>query len=112
MSALRSIIEELSAPSLLFVYGTLKKGHSAHAQMKGAVFVGTATTASKYVVKDLSGGGIGIIPGGNDSVDGELYMVPREHLKRLDAYEDQEFRRSTVKLSDGLKAYAYLYFPV
>jgi len=104
---IRKILEELNSPRL-FVYGTLMKNRSGHDQMKGAVFLGTVSTKPSYTVRNLSGGGIGVAPGGNSTVSGELYQVTGKHLRRLDTYEKREFRRSTVTLSDDSKAYAYL----
>lgn len=72
---------------LLFVYGTLKRGESNHAQLEGARFVKRASTAPEYELVDL-GGFPALLEDGSTAVSGELYDVDDDHLAALDAFED------------------------
>jgi len=96
----------------LFVYGTLKRGFSAHELLtnQGAVLLREARTASQY--KLLS---VGWFPGmvsdsEGQGVLGELYEVNEDVLSRLDRYENTPhlFARESVELDDGSQAVAYL----
>lgn len=74
--------------TLLFVYGTLKRGCSNHAQMAGQKFVGEARTAPGYRLYD-AGGYPGLVPDASDrdGVTGEVWSVDVAALQRLDAFE-------------------------
>ena len=71
----------------LFVYGTLMTGFGANPMLQaGAELLGTATVDGKMY--DINGGFPGIILGGEDKVQGELYEVTDDAiLPRLDSYE-------------------------
>jgi gamma-glutamylcyclotransferase (GGCT)/AIG2-like uncharacterized protein YtfP len=94
---------------LLFVYGSLKRGHSNHAQLSGAEFCGEAQTAAGYALY-----GAGAYPAlaeeGQGRVRGELYAVPLESFGRLDEFEccPWLYERRRIRLSDGRPAQAYL----
>ena len=73
--------------SLIFVYGSLKRGYGLHHLLAGQAFRGPATTFPLYRIFDL-----GSYPGLVDwpeglAVQGELYQVDSECLKRLDEAE-------------------------
>jgi gamma-glutamylcyclotransferase (GGCT)/AIG2-like uncharacterized protein YtfP len=68
----------------VFVYGTLKKGHSNHAVLRGADFVCHAYIRG-YDMYHL-GGFPGIIEG-NGEVYGEVYKITDDHLPWLDRLE-------------------------
>ena len=74
--------------SLLFVYGTLKRGCCNHHQMAGQTFVGPARTPPGFRLYDI-GGYPGIVPRqeDRDGVVGEVWSVDDEALRRLDAFE-------------------------
>jgi gamma-glutamylcyclotransferase (GGCT)/AIG2-like uncharacterized protein YtfP len=90
---------------LLFVYGSLLRGCENHAELGGARFVGTCSTASVYGLTTTAGYPA-LIPGAA-SVPGELYAVSEELLLRLDAFEGADYRRDQVVLEDGRTALAY-----
>jgi gamma-glutamylcyclotransferase (GGCT)/AIG2-like uncharacterized protein YtfP len=86
----------------IFVYGTLKRGCSNHAQLAGQKFLGPARTVPGYRLFDL-GGYPGIVAVGEDveGVTGEVWAVDAECLRRLDAFEGVHeglYRRETLPL--------------
>ena len=74
--------------SLVFVYGTLKRGGSNHHFMAGQKFVGTARTPPGFRLYDL-GGHPGMIakPDDNEGVTGEVWSVDADCLAQLDILE-------------------------
>jgi gamma-glutamylcyclotransferase (GGCT)/AIG2-like uncharacterized protein YtfP len=92
--------------SVLFVYGTLRKGSSNHERLEGARFAGACSTASEYDITH-SAGYPALVPGSR-AVAGELYDVDETLLSRLDAFEGDDYRRATVRLADGELAIAYV----
>ena len=88
--------------SLLFVYGTLKRGCSNHHHLAGQTFVGVARTAPGYRLVDL-GGYPGIVASAVDreGVVGEVWSVDPVALQRLDAFEGVPaglYRRVPIRL--------------
>jgi gamma-glutamylaminecyclotransferase len=77
-----------TAKTILFVYGTLKRGEPNAFRMAGQEFLGEAVTAAKYRVIDL-----GPYPGlvrdaaNGLAVRGELYAVDAACLAALDEFE-------------------------
>ncbi len=94
----------------LFVYGTLRRGASAHRLLAGARHVGPARTAPAYTLVAFDWYP-GLVPGGETSVIGELYDVPPADLAALDAYEGAGFERGPVRLDDGGEAIAWFVRP-
>lgn len=92
--------------SVLFVYGTLKRGFSNHGQMQGARFLGAVETRPVYTLRHL-GSYPALTPGGTTPISGELYEVTVAHFARLDEFEGPPYERITVALSDGTEAIAY-----
>lgn len=100
--------------SKIFVYGSLKRGKSAHHFMErhNAVFLREDVTNTRYHIYK-----VGWFPGmGEDSmvvggVVGEVYEVTDECLAALDQYEGapELFRREEIELSNGDRVLAYLY---
>jgi gamma-glutamylaminecyclotransferase len=93
----------------VFVYGTLRRGQRNHPQLRGAAFLGEATTAPRYDVIDL-----GPYPGlvaGTSPVAGEVWTVSAELLAALDAFEGVPtlYTRGPVELADGRPAHAYFW---
>jgi gamma-glutamylcyclotransferase (GGCT)/AIG2-like uncharacterized protein YtfP len=74
--------------TLLFVYGTLKRGCSNHGQLADQTFLGVARTPSGYRLYDL-GGYPAIVAKSDDAegVVGEVWSVDDDALKRLDYFE-------------------------
>jgi gamma-glutamylaminecyclotransferase len=87
--------------SLIFVYGSLKRGYALHHLLEGQAFLGPVTTCPLYRIFDL-----GSYPGLVDwpeglAVQGELYEVDAECLKRLDEAEGVDeglYARRIIKL--------------
>jgi len=87
---------------LLFVYGTLMRGESAHALLgPTARFVGEAQTEPRFTLLDM-GEYPALVEGGTTAVRGELYEIDAELLAVLDRYEDvpELYERRTLRLGD------------
>ena len=74
--------------TLVFVYGTLKRGGGNHHFLAGQAFVDEARTARGYTLYDLSGYP-GMVRQDDDDtgVMGEVWSVDDECLARLDVLE-------------------------
>ena len=105
--------------TLLFVYGTLRRGLRLHHHMQGAVYVGEARTAGSLY-------DIGTYPGLLLSpscgwVSGELFKVDEKMIQSLDAVEEynpeepehSEYLREVVTVwtptGAPMKAVAYIF---
>lgn len=76
-------------PTILFVYGTLKRGLANHHLMAGQHFIGDAITRPLYRVLDLGPHPGLIVDEANGlAVSGELWAVSAECLARLDEFEE------------------------
>jgi gamma-glutamylaminecyclotransferase len=89
--------------SLLFFYGTLKRGCSTHGQLAGQTFVGEARTPPGFRLFDL-GGYPGLVADANDreGVTGEVWSIDPEGLARLDRFEGTHeglYRREPIALA-------------
>ncbi|MCC6737584.1 MAG: gamma-glutamylcyclotransferase [Planctomycetia bacterium] len=95
--------------TLVFAYGTLRRGERSHGMLADAVFAGEARTRPEFELADL-GGHPALVEGGSTSVVGEAWQVDALTLARLDAFEDVPalFRRVTITLADGRAAEAYV----
>jgi len=95
--------------TILFVYGTLKRGQRNHGLMREARFLGEAVTAPQYTLLDL-GSFPGMIPSGNTAVHGELYEVGPELMARLDRHEGvpRFYVREPILLEGGNTVESYL----
>jgi gamma-glutamylcyclotransferase (GGCT)/AIG2-like uncharacterized protein YtfP len=92
--------------SLLFVYGTLRRGHANHDRLEGATLIGRVSTVSAYTVASFAGFPA-LVPG-TTAVPGELYAVSDALLGRLDDFEGAAYRRGSIRLQDGREVLAYL----
>ncbi|MBY0457689.1 MAG: gamma-glutamylcyclotransferase [Gemmataceae bacterium] len=74
--------------TVLFVYGTLKRGHRNHRLLADQTFLGEAVTAPRYRVADL-GPHPGLVYDDSDglAVRGELFAVDACALGELDDFE-------------------------
>lgn len=115
--------QEPAKRTLVFTYGTLKRGFSNHPLLQDlaadgdAVFVGVATTASRlplvcgpYRVPFLLN-----LPGAGHRVAGELYSVTPRGLARLDELEGisrahYERLPISVHLAEGAQVDALAYY--
>lgn len=106
-----------SPPMRIFVYGTLKRGHSNHGWMRGQQFIGEASTRPLFRLHDL-GGYPGMVRHETQglSVQGEIWEVDAEGMERLDELEDVnggEYIREAIPLlppfdQERIEGYRYL----
>jgi gamma-glutamylcyclotransferase (GGCT)/AIG2-like uncharacterized protein YtfP len=95
----------------LFVNGTLMRGLELQANLAGAEFICACQTAPRYrlyTIGDVHPGMFEVSDGGV-SVDGELYRVPGDVLRRVEAGEPPGLYRGPVELSDGRIVEGILY---
>ena len=95
----------------LFVNGTLMRGLALHANLAGAEFLEACRTAPRYrlySIGDVHPGMFEVAEGGV-SVEGELYRVPADVLRRVEAGEPPGLHRGAVQLSDGRTVQGILY---
>ncbi len=102
--------------TLLFVYGTLKRGHSNHHHLADQTFIGLARTPAGYRLYDLGGfPGIAPVPGDQTGVVGEVWAVDPDALARLDVFEGVHeglYRRAAIVLAPPFAGRAIeAYFP-
>lgn len=96
---------------LLFVNGTLMRGLALNANLDGAEFVEEALTAPTYRIYSIDDvhPGMFLVPEGGVSVPGEIYRVPAEVWRRVEAGEPPGLYRGPVSLSDGRVVPGILY---
>ncbi|AFY27954.1 gamma-glutamylcyclotransferase family protein [Cyanobium gracile] len=96
-----------SHPELVFVYGTLKRGHGNHHWLLEAPFLGEAVLPD-VVLHDL--GPFPMAVPGEGVVRGEVYRVDAAGLARLDRLEGYPrlYDRRPLPLADGRQAWVYL----
>ncbi len=97
-------------PTLLFVYGSLKRGERNHAALGGARFVAEARTAAGYCLCAL-GEYPALLKRGERAVTGELYRVDARLLRELDDFEGADYVRDWVRLVNDSEVYAYFLVP-
>jgi gamma-glutamylcyclotransferase (GGCT)/AIG2-like uncharacterized protein YtfP len=92
---------------LVFVYGTLKRGHGNHHWLAGAPFQGEAELPD-VVLHDL--GPFPMAVPGEGKVLGEVYRIDAGALARLDRLEGYPrlYDRRPLPLADGRSAWVYL----
>jgi gamma-glutamylcyclotransferase (GGCT)/AIG2-like uncharacterized protein YtfP len=92
----------------LFVYGTLRKGQSAHALLQGAPLIAEAWTDPCFELVNM-GDYPGLVLGGNTAVRGEIYDVSPNTLAQLDRYEEapEVYQRATLVVA-GHEVLTYL----
>lgn len=91
------------ASDLLFVNGTLMRGLALNANLDGADFLEEAWTAPTYRIHSIGDvhPGMYLVPEGGVSVAGEIYRVPDEVWRRVEAGEPPGLYRGPVSLADG-----------
>ena len=103
--------------TLLFVYGTLKRGCCNHTRLAGQRFVGLARTMPGHRLHDM-GGYPGLVAASEESggVEGEIWSVDAKALSQLDAFEgvaEGLYRRAPVALQPPFdKLVIEAYWPV
>jgi gamma-glutamylcyclotransferase (GGCT)/AIG2-like uncharacterized protein YtfP len=95
----------------LFVNGTLMRGLALHGNLAGAEFVGEAKTAPVYRLYSIDDRHPGMfeVTKGGVSVAGEIYLVPDDVWRRVEAGEPPNLYRGTVRLADGREIFGILY---
>ena len=103
--------------TLVFVYGTLKRGGENHEWIENQRFVAEARTLPVYRMFDL-GGYPGMVRAADGlAIQGEIWQVDGPGLVRLDVLEDVEggeYKRVEVELEGEFAdhgAQAYIYLP-
>ena len=98
-------------PFELFVNGTLMRRLPLHANLEGADFLGEARTAPVYRLYSIEDRHPGMfeVGQGGVSVAGELYRVPDEVWRRVEAGEPPNLYRGRVRLADGREVLGILY---
>ena len=93
----------------VFVYGTLKRGHSNHHWLAGATFLGRRLLSGGRL-NDLGPYPMAVLSSDPQAViHGELFVVTEEGLARLDQLEGYPslYERSLRSLSTGERAWVY-----
>jgi len=90
----------------LFVYGSLRRGQTHHAELRGARFVAVARTLPEHALVELDG--YPVLLAGREPVAGELFELDDSAFAALDAFEGPNYRRGEVRLESGERAVAYL----
>ena len=73
---------------LLFVYGTLKRGHQNHAYfLNKAGFLGEAETIERFCLKDLGAYPAVLDNSKVSTIKGELFNVNEEEMQNIDHLE-------------------------
>lgn len=102
--------------SCLFIYGTLKRGHSRAGNLVHQEFLGESKTVARYRMFDC-GSYPGLVEHENGiEIIGEVWSVDEDCLRQLDLVEavDQGlYRRATIQLqppfgSHSVESYFYL----
>jgi gamma-glutamylcyclotransferase (GGCT)/AIG2-like uncharacterized protein YtfP len=94
---------------LLFAYGSLMRGEIHATYLTDSFRVGAARTRPGFRLVDV-GQFPAMIVGGDAQVEGELYGVSRELLRRLDELKENGrlFQRRRIELEGGQTAEVYL----
>jgi gamma-glutamylcyclotransferase (GGCT)/AIG2-like uncharacterized protein YtfP len=100
-----------SGEDLLFVNGTLMRGLALHANLAGAELVEAVRTAPRYRIHSINDVHPAMfeVESGGVSVDGELYRVPEDVWRRVEAGEPEHLYRGPVHLEDGRVVPGILY---
>jgi AGZA family xanthine/uracil permease-like MFS transporter len=92
-----------SGEDLLFVNGTLMRGLGLHHNLDGAQFVAAVRTAPRYRLYSIGDvhPGMHEVDEGGVAVEGELYRVPEDVWRRVEADEPEHLYRGPIQLEDG-----------
>lgn len=94
---------------MLFAYGSLMRGEIHAHYLVDSFRVGSARTAAGYRLVELGQFPV-LIVSGDLQIDGELYEITRDCLRKLDELKENGrlFERRFIELADGRQAVAYL----
>jgi gamma-glutamylcyclotransferase (GGCT)/AIG2-like uncharacterized protein YtfP len=95
----------------LFVNGTLMRGLALHGNLEGAEFLGEARTAPSYRLYSIGDRHPGMfeVEEGGVAIAGEVYLVPEEVWRRVEAGEPPDLYCGPVRLADGRRIQGILY---
>jgi gamma-glutamylcyclotransferase (GGCT)/AIG2-like uncharacterized protein YtfP len=95
----------------LFVNGTLMRGLELHGNLAGAEFLEEARTAPVYRIYSIDDRHPGMfeVAEGGISVPGEIYRMPDEVWRRVEAGEPPNLYCGPVRLDDGREVPGILY---
>jgi gamma-glutamylcyclotransferase (GGCT)/AIG2-like uncharacterized protein YtfP len=95
----------------LFVNGTLMRGLALHGNLAGAEFLSEAHTAPVYRLYSIDDRHPGMfeVAAGGVTVAGEIYRVPDDVWRRVEAGEPQGLYRGKVRLEGGREILGILY---
>lgn len=100
--------------TLVFVYGTLRRGGSNAWRMEGATFIEAATALGHLYHVDWYPGAI-FDQAAETVILGELYTIPSEPLRQLDVFEGEEYERIKIVVMTSsqqpCEAWAWQYLP-
>jgi len=102
----------VAEPTILFIYGSLKRGHLNHHRLAGQHYLGDATTEASYRIVQLGKyGGLIRDAATGLAVTGELWAVGATALGELDDFEQGEglWARSPVAVTARQKVEAYFW---
>lgn len=95
--------------TILFFYGSLRRGGVNHFRVAGQTFLGEATTAPRYRLLDL-GTYTGMVrDAAGVAIPGELWEVDEQCLAELDAFEGPDYPRRPVEVDGHAGVQAYLW---
>ena len=94
---------------LVFTYGTLKQGQRNHFILRYSSYYGPATLAFKARMFDV---GFPVLMSSRSilKVEGEVYIVDADTLRRLDSLESngRMYKRRQKRLPDGRRVWVYI----
>jgi gamma-glutamylaminecyclotransferase len=97
---------------ILFVYGTLKKGHGRNVILAGQKFLREAKTTPNYALYDLGAFPAMVKDSKNGvSVEGELWEIDPDFVSYLDMVEGSPhfYKLEKIELNSGEIVHSYLF---
>lgn len=96
--------------TILFFYGSLRRGGVNHFRVAGQTFLGEAATAPTYRLIDL-GQYMGMVrdDATGVAIPGELWEVTERCLTELDAFEGPDYPRRPVEIDGRTGVQSYLW---
>ena len=92
--------------ALLFVYGSLRQGHSAHLLLEGCRRHPDGELSHAELIDH---NGYPMLQAGSQTVKGEVYAVPPSCWSALDEWEEapEAYERNSRLLNDGREVWVY-----
>ena len=110
----KDLIISLEKCNLVFVYGTLRKGHGNNRLLRNSTYLGRSTTSDKYA---MYGVGCPIVSDQKEvsKIIGEVYKIDEECLANLDRLEGHPdfYKRKVINITlddnnNQLSAWIYI----